>query len=46
MMRGLLLVEMMRPKSPGLMIRPVFGSMLPPDEETALRLLMGLAKFT
>jgi hypothetical protein len=42
----LLLVELMRPKSPALMIWPVFGSMLPPDEETALRLLIGLAKLT
>ncbi len=46
MIRGLLLVEMMRPKSPGLMIRPVFASMLPPDEAKALKLLIGLAKFT
>src|SRR5260370_18406229 len=46
MNRGLLLVEVMRPKSPGLMIRPVFGWRLPPDDETALRLLIGLAKFT
>src|SRR5947209_774858 len=28
------------------MIRPVFESMLPPDEGTALRLLIGLVKFT
>src|SRR6267378_3699571 len=46
MMRGLLLVEMMRPKSPGLMICPVIGSILPPDDCNALRLLIGLAKFT
>src|SRR2546428_785964 len=45
MMRGLLLVEMMRPKSPGLVMRP-FESMLPPDEAKALKLLIGLAKFT
>jgi hypothetical protein len=37
-----LFVEMMRPKSPGLMICPVFGSILPPDHEMALRLLIGL----
>src|SRR6476659_5874743 len=36
----------MRQKSPGLMICPVFGSRLPPDETTALRLLIGLAKLT
>src|SRR5712692_4547042 len=46
MIRGLLLVEVMRPKSPGLMICPVFESMLPPDEAKALRLLIGFAKFT
>src|SRR5213080_1867156 len=45
MRRGLLLVAVMRPKSPGLMIRP-FASMLPPDDANALRLLIGLAKFT
>jgi len=40
----LLLVEMIRPKSPRLpMICPVFGSML--VEGTALKLLIGLAKF-
>ena len=43
--RGLLLVEVMRPKSPGLVIRPL-ESMLPPDEAKALRLLIGLAKLT
>ncbi len=32
MSRGLLLVEVMRPKSPGLMICPVFPLILPPDE--------------
>ena len=43
MMRGLLLVEVMRPKSPALpgMIWPVFGLMLPPEEEMALKLLIG-----
>jgi hypothetical protein len=45
MIRGLLLVEMMRPKSPGLVIRPL-ASMLPPDEAKAFRLLVGLAKLT
>ena len=41
-----MLVETIRPKSPGLMIRPVFGSILPPDEVKAFRLLIGFAKFT
>src|SRR5262252_6656945 len=44
--RGLLLVAVIRPKSPGLMIRPVLELMLPPDEKTALRLLIGLARLT
>ncbi len=35
---------MMRPKSSGLMICPVFGAML--DDGMALKLLIGLAKFT
>ena len=43
--RGLLLVEVIRPKSPGLMMFP-FALIAPPDETTALRLLIGLAKFT
>ena len=43
--RGLLLVEMMRPKLPGLRTCPVVGSILPPEENKALRLLIGLAKF-
>src|SRR5438034_10376133 len=44
--RGLLLVDVMRPKSPGLMSCPVFESMLPPDDCKAFRLPIGLAKFT
>jgi hypothetical protein len=32
-----LLVAMMRPKSPALIIRPVFASMLPPDETVYYR---------
>ena len=43
--RGLLLVEMMRPKLPALRTCPVEGSMLPPEAKRALRLLIGLAKF-
>src|SRR6185369_10695728 len=46
MSRGLLLVETMRPKSPGLVIRPVLASMLPPEDVITLRLLIGLSKFT
>ena len=46
MIRGLLPVEMMRPNAPGFMIRPVFGSMLPLEESTALKSLMGLARLT
>lgn len=44
-MRGLLLVEMMRPKLPALTTWPVVGSMLPAEATRAFRLLMGLAKF-
>ena len=44
MRRGLLLVEMIWPKSPGLIMCPVFGLM--PEDGIALRLLIGLAKFT
>ena len=46
MILALLLVEMILPKSPGLMICPVFESIAPPEAVTALRLLIGLAKFT
>src|ERR1700686_3507580 len=44
MMRGLLLVEMMRPKSPGLLfeIFPLFGSMAVAG--TALKLLIWVGK--
>src|SRR5215472_2785 len=44
MMRGLLLVEMIRPKLPALRTCPVVGSIFPPDATKAFRLLMGLAK--
>src|SRR5215470_1740545 len=44
MMRGLLLVEMIRPKLPALRTCPVVGSLFPPDATKAFRLLMGLAK--
>ena len=42
--RGLLLVEMMRPKLPAFSTCPVVGSILPPEARRAFRLLMGLAK--
>jgi len=42
--RGLLLVEMMRPKLPPLRTCPVVGSMRPLEATRAFRLLMGLAK--
>src|SRR6266852_4937808 len=43
--RGLLLVEMMRPRFPGLMTCPEGGSILPPEAKRAFRLLIGFAKF-
>ena len=43
--RGLLLVETMRPKLPGLRTCPVTRSILPPEANKALRLLIGFAKF-
>jgi hypothetical protein len=43
--RGLLLAEMMRPNAPGLMMFPL-ASRLPPEDMTALRSLMGLARLT
>src|SRR5271169_2639273 len=46
MIRALLLVERMRPKSPGAITWPVLGSIFPPEEGIALKLLMGLARFT
>src|SRR6266849_8623872 len=42
--RGLLLVEMMRPKLPGLRTCPVVGSILPPEANRAFKLLIVLAK--
>jgi hypothetical protein len=44
MIRGLLLVEIICPKLPGLRIRPL-ASRLPPEELTAFRLLIGFARF-
>src|SRR6516162_9353516 len=43
--RGLLLVEMMRPKLPPFRTCPVVGSIRPAEATRAFRLLMGLAKF-
>ena len=43
--RGLLLVEMMRPKLPAVSTCPVVASIWPPEATRAFRLLMGLAKF-
>lgn len=43
--RGLLLVEMMRPKLPALSTCPVVRSIRPPEAKRAFRLLIGLAKF-
>jgi hypothetical protein len=43
--RGLLLVEMMRPKLPAIRTCPVVGSIRPAEATRAFRLLMGLAKF-
>lgn len=44
--RGLLLAEIVRPKLPALMTWPVTALILPPVPTTALKLLMGLARFT
>ena len=43
--RGLELAPMIRPKSPGLRMRPVTGSMLPPVALTTLMSLIGLFWF-
>src|SRR5579859_165834 len=43
--RGLLLVEMMRPKLPAFWTCPDVGSIRPAEATRAFRLLMGLAKF-
>ncbi len=45
MIRGFELLEMIRPKFPPERTAPVFGSIAPPEEVTALTLLMGLARF-
>lgn len=42
---GFALVAMIRPKFPGWITWPVFGSILPPEDVTAFKLLIGFAKF-
>src|SRR5206468_4352363 len=44
--RGFAALAMICPKLPGSSTRPVLGSMRPPEEVTAVRLLIGLARFT